>query len=162
MKNQQIICLILFTLIIIHQTYADENLIQTTCNNTPNYQLCINTLRASPGSATADMAGLGLIMVAAVKAKSEQALSAVNSLRKSGQPKLSQPLQRCTDFYNGVLKADVPMAEEALRKGDPKFGEDGMVDAAFEAELCEGAFKGVVAPPPPLSGFNKDSTLNFN
>ncbi|KAI3459199.1 hypothetical protein Pfo_015862 [Paulownia fortunei] len=130
----------------------DQKLMETTCKNTPNYQLCITTLRASRGSATADVAGLGLIMVGAVKAKTKQALSAINKLSKSGNPKLSQALQQCTDAYNAVLKADVPEAVEALTKGDPKFAENGMADAAVEADSCEGGFEGAKSP---LSGVNK-------
>lgn len=130
----------------------DQNLIETTCKNTPNYHLCMTTLRANRGSASADVAGLGLIMVGAVKAKSKEALSAINKLSKSGQPKLSQALHQCKEVYNAVLEGDVPEAEQAVR-GNPKFAENGMADAAVEADTCEGAFEGVVAKSP-LSGVN--------
>lgn len=143
MKMKIQMYVILMMMMMKRESYA-ANLIETTCKNTPNYQLCINTLRGSPESATADVAGLALIMVDAVKGKTEQALSTVN---KSAQPKL----QRCTNYYNAVLKADVPMAEAALRKGDPKFAEQGMSDAATEADLCERT-----VAPSPLSAVNKD------
>ncbi|KAK6146246.1 hypothetical protein DH2020_020115 [Rehmannia glutinosa] len=123
----------------------DENLIETTCKNTPHYQLCINTLRADKGSSGADVAGLGLIMVEAVKAKSKEALSAIKKLQKS-QPKLATPLQQCRDMYKAVVSGDVPEAEQSIR-GNPKFAENGMADAAVEADDCEAAFQGVAKSP---------------
>lgn len=131
----------------------DQNLIETTCRNTPNYQLCISILHADPSSATADVAGLGLIVVDAVKAKAEAALSAIDNL-KWFHPELTNALDLCRISYIAVLKADIPEAVAALTKGVPKFAEFGMADAAWEAEICEGRFDRVAESP--LSGVNKD------
>ncbi|PIN23254.1 hypothetical protein CDL12_04020 [Handroanthus impetiginosus] len=151
----QIFFILLISIMIPH-AYAlseqkDQNLIETTCKNTPNYRLCVTILRANRRSATADVAGLGLIMVDAVKAKTKEALSAVNKLIHSHDRKLSEAAQQCVDAYNGVLKGDVPEAVEALTKGDPKFAENGMADAVVEADSCDSAFE----TRSPLSGMNK-------
>ncbi|KAL8490530.1 hypothetical protein ACS0TY_022523 [Phlomoides rotata] len=150
MKIQLISLIMVFAL----HTMASQNLIETTCKSTPNYHLCATTLKASPGSSTADVADLGLIMVAAVKAKSREALSTIHKLRRRRQPKLSQALQRCAEVYKAVFEGDVAVAEQALR-GNPKFAETAMAGVALEADTCEDAFEGVVVPPPALSGVNK-------
>ena len=62
-------------------------------------------------------------------------------------------LKGCLEVYeNGVLKADIPSAMEALQKGNPKFGEQGMNDAAIVAESCERSFGGA----SPISSLNKN------
>ncbi|KAL6567224.1 hypothetical protein OROGR_000892 [Orobanche gracilis] len=131
-----------------------QTLIETTCRNTSNYQLCISTLHASPSSSTDDVAGLGLIMVEAVRVKAEEAFSTVDRLKKLYLD-LTDVLEECGNAYNAVLKADVAEAVAGLTKGVPKFAKFGMVDAAWEAENCEGSFEGNVVGSP-LSRVNKD------
>ncbi|KAG8385163.1 hypothetical protein BUALT_Bualt03G0013200 [Buddleja alternifolia] len=148
---------ILLTILNMHGMITqlkDETLIETTCKNTPNYQLCISTLRASPKSATADVEGLGLIMVDAVKDKAEAALSGINKL-KWLHPEMGDALEECRRAYKAVLTADIPEAVAGLTKGVPKFAEFGMADAAWEAEICEGGFERVDGGSP-LKGVNKD------
>ncbi|KAL7123735.1 hypothetical protein ABFS83_14G002700 [Erythranthe nasuta] len=147
--------LVLITLISSVHTMAksqekDENLIETTCKNTPIYQLCIATLRADPGSNAADVAGLALIMIGAVEAKSKEALSAVKNLLKSGSGN-TEALKQCKDKYKAVLEGDVPVAKSAVR-GNPKFAEGGMADAKVEADDCEDGFGG----KSPLTKVNGD------
>ncbi|KAL2459745.1 Cell wall/vacuolar inhibitor of fructosidase 1 [Forsythia ovata] len=129
----------------------DQNLIETTCKNTPNYRLCIYTLRANRGSINTNVAGLGLIMVDAVKAKAKETRNAIQKL-KGSRPELRNPLNECTKGYNAILEADVPEAVEALTKGDPKFAENGMADSSVETVLCEDRFK---QGKSPLTRLNK-------
>ncbi|KAL8512821.1 hypothetical protein ACS0TY_019090 [Phlomoides rotata] len=132
----------------------DQTLIETSCRNTPNYELCVSTLHASPSSATAtDVEELGLILVDAIKSKAESGVSAVDKLRRL-HPELREALDQCRMSYIAVIKADVPEAVAALTKGIPKFAEFGMADAAWEAEICEGSFES--AAESPLSPVNKD------
>ncbi|KAL2459357.1 Cell wall/vacuolar inhibitor of fructosidase 1 [Forsythia ovata] len=133
----------------------DQNLIETTCKNTPNYQLCISTLRANPGSINTDVAGLGLIMVDAVKAKAKETRNAIEKL-KGSRPELGNALNECTKGYNAILEADVPEAVEALTKGNPKFAENGMADSSVEAVLCEDRFKQVTSPLTVLNNAVRD------
>ncbi|XP_022883514.1 cell wall / vacuolar inhibitor of fructosidase 1-like [Olea europaea var. sylvestris] len=96
-----------------------------------------------------DVAGLGLIMVAAVKAKAKETMKAITKLKVS-RPELRIALNDCSDRYNAILVGDVPEAEQALR-GNPKFAENGMADSSIEAVACEENFKKVKSP---LTGFN--------
>ncbi|KAL8026038.1 hypothetical protein ABFX02_14G003000 [Erythranthe guttata] len=130
---------------------SHQNLIESTCKNTPIYELCIATLRADPGSDAADVAGLALIMIGAVEAKSKEALSAVKKLLKGGGGGDREALKQCKDKYKAVLEGDVPVAKRAVR-GNPKFAEGGMADAKVEADDCEDAFGG----KSPLTKVNGD------
>ncbi|XP_017418985.2 cell wall / vacuolar inhibitor of fructosidase 1 [Vigna angularis] len=119
----------------------NENLIESTCKRTPNYNLCLQTLKVSPGSSTTDVSGLALIMVKVMKAKANDALKIIHDLQGKGAgPKQRRALSSCASKYKAVLIADVPQATEALQKGDPKFAEDGANDAANEATFCESDF----------------------
>lgn len=56
----------------------------------------------------------------------------------------------CVNSYDAILIADVPKATEALQKGDPKFAEEGSIDAANEAKACECGFFG----KSPITDYN--------
>ncbi|KAI5650946.1 hypothetical protein M9H77_36951 [Catharanthus roseus] len=124
---------------------SSSDLVNNTCKNTPNYQLCISTLRSDPRSSTADVSGLGLIVVDAVKGKATSTLNTIKNLKKS-KPQYKHQLDECSRFYDAILNADVPEAIEALTKGDPKFAENGMADTALEVQLCQNGFKGSKSP----------------
>lgn len=126
-------------------------LIENTCEHTPNYKLCLSTVMSDGRSSSADVAGLALIVVDAVKAKATSMVTTINKLKKS-KPEYKQELEDCSTRYNAILKADVPEAIEGLKKGDPKFAEDGMNDAAIEAEFCENNFQ---TSKTPLSSENQ-------
>ncbi|KAL0433905.1 UNVERIFIED_CONTAM: hypothetical protein Slati_2724800 [Sesamum latifolium] len=146
---------------MVVQTYAESSsssastsqnkeppLVVTTCKNTPHYRLCLAVLRRSPKSAKADVWELALIAVGAVKTEAERAVDAIKKLRKGGEgKKVAAALKQCAEAYDAVLEGDVNQAEEGLKLGDPKFADNGMADAAGEAESCEGAFAGVGKSP---------------
>ncbi|KAK4374495.1 hypothetical protein RND71_005172 [Anisodus tanguticus] len=136
----------------------NNNLIHTTCKATPNYSLCITTLQSDPRSYTAeggdDIIILGLVMVDAVKLKSIQIMEKLKELEKSN-PEWRVPLSQCCMAYYAVLRSDVSVAVEALKRGVPKFAEDGMVDVVVEAETCEFSFE-YKKLDSPISDMNKD------
>ncbi|KAL8486088.1 hypothetical protein ACS0TY_022989 [Phlomoides rotata] len=150
----QISLTILITLLIIHSDAVphrnDQNLIETTCKRTPDYRLCTAIIRANPDGGAADLPGLGLIVVDVVKQKSHEALSIINKLTKSGQPKLRPALRRCTEVYKAVLEGDIPVVSQSIW-GNPKFAETAVADAGAEAGLCDEAVGGKV---PELSKVN--------
>ncbi|XP_028753527.1 cell wall / vacuolar inhibitor of fructosidase 1 [Neltuma alba] len=125
-----------------------KTLIETTCKNTPNYNLCVQSLKSDPASSVADVAGLGLIMVKVTAAKAKAASNRINQLLHRGRvgAKQEKALRSCAEMYKVVVENDVPEAIEALKKGDPKFGEDGVRDAQDEATYCEEEFSGVKSP----------------
>ncbi|CAB4262519.1 unnamed protein product [Prunus armeniaca] len=128
---------------------TDANLIDQTCKQTPNYALCVSSLKSDPRSSTADVSGLGVILVDIVKAKSTDTLNKINTLLK--QRPGNQALKSCARFYDTVVEALVPEAQQGFSLGNPKFAEQGMNDAAGEAETCEDGFSG----KSPLTDNNK-------
>lgn len=77
-------------------------------------------------------------------------MNEINGLYKK-RPELKRALDECNRRYKTILNADVPEAIEAISKGVPKFGEDGVIDAGVEASVCEGGFKG----KSPLTSLTK-------
>lgn len=136
----------------------DKNdLVESTCKQTPNYDLCISSLRSDPKSSTADVRGLALIMVNVIKAKATETLNHINDLLKGGPGggKDKQALSSCADGYSAILKADVPEATQALTLGNVKFAENGVSDAAVEANACERGFSSS-GRTSPLTDVNKN------
>ncbi|KAI5329089.1 hypothetical protein PRUPE_5G112600 [Prunus persica] len=116
----------------------DASLIDKTCKQTPNYDVCVSTLNSDPRSTGADVKGLGLIMVDAVKDKATGALNKADELLK--QSPGDQALLSCVKTYNEVLQNDVPQGSQAFTQGDSKSAEQGMNDIATEADSCESGF----------------------
>ncbi|XP_009590146.1 cell wall / vacuolar inhibitor of fructosidase 1 [Nicotiana tabacum] len=147
----------LITNLAFNDNNNSNNIINTTCRATTNYPLCLTTLHSDPRTSEAegaDLTTLGLVMVDAVKLKSIEIMKSIKKLEKSN-PELRLPLSQCYIVYYAVLHADVTVAVEALKRGVPKFAENGMVDVAVEAETCEFSFKynGLVSP---VSDMNKE------
>ncbi|KAI5675153.1 hypothetical protein M9H77_06103 [Catharanthus roseus] len=118
-----------------------DDLISNTCKQTPNNKLCNAVLRRDSRSRGADVSGLALIVIDAVKSQSNSILTEINHLLKTNRD-LKVPLHLCTKVYKFILKYDISVANEAVSKGNPKFGEDAMKDAAINmAPKCEGGFK---------------------
>ncbi|PON93147.1 Pectinesterase inhibitor domain containing protein [Trema orientale] len=129
------------------------DLIQKTCKQTPNYDLCVSSLQSDPRSSNADVRGLALIMVDVLTAKARETLNHIHELlEQSPKPDQKQPLSCCNNYYEAILEGDVPEAIEALTKGNYKFAEQGSDDAAIEAELCEKKF---ASGTSPLTDMNK-------
>ena len=76
----------------IHVSTAD--LVDNTCKQTPNSDLCVSTLH--PRSSTADVAGLAIIMVDTIKTKATATLAQINTLLGSNpDPKTKNGLDGC-------------------------------------------------------------------
>lgn len=61
-------------------------------------------------------------------------------------------MSSCVDKYNTVIEADVAVAFDALDKGDYKFAEQYINEAANETDSCEKDF----SRSSPLTHVNKD------
>ncbi|TQD73173.1 hypothetical protein C1H46_041302 [Malus baccata] len=150
----QLICLVLVFLPLSHCRRAvifpmDANLIDQTCKKTPNYNLCVSSLKSDPRSVKADVASLGFITVDIAKDKATDTANRINELLK--QSPSDQRLKTCATFYHTILVADVPEASQGFKLGNPKFAGQGMNDAADAAEACEKEF----SSKSPLTDKNK-------
>ncbi|MED6169961.1 hypothetical protein PIB30_026008 [Stylosanthes scabra] len=118
----------------------DENLIESTCRRTPNYNVCIQSLKSNPASLGADIRGLAQIMVKVMASKANDAINIIHQLQRGSGP--SSGLTSCAGKYNAILVGDIPQATQALQGGNPKFAESAANDAANEATFCENGFGG--------------------
>ncbi|VVA90754.1 unnamed protein product [Arabis nemorensis] len=125
-------------------------MIDRTCKETPDFNLCVSLLNSDPRGSSADTSGLALILVDKIKVLAIKTLNEINGLHKI-RPELKHALGECSRKYKTILQADVPEAIEALTKGVPKFAEDGVIDAGVEASACEEGFKG----KSPLTSLTK-------
>uniref|UniRef100_A0A1J3HM48 Cell wall / vacuolar inhibitor of fructosidase 1 n=1 Tax=Noccaea caerulescens TaxID=107243 RepID=A0A1J3HM48_NOCCA len=129
---------------------SEASMIQQTCKETPDFNLCVSLLDSDPRGSSADTSGLVLILLDKIKGLATKTLNEINGLYKK-RPELKGALYECSRRYKTILNADVPEAIEAISKGVPKFGEDGVIDAGVEASACERGFKG----KSPLTSLTK-------
>ncbi|CAH8254855.1 unnamed protein product [Arabidopsis lyrata] len=129
---------------------SEGSIIEQTCKETPDFNLCVSLLNSDPRGSSADTSGLALILIDKIKGLTTKTLNEINGLYKK-RPELKRALDECSRRYKTILNADVPEAIEAISKGVPKFGEDGVIDAGVEASVCEGGFKG----KSPLTSLTK-------
>lgn len=149
--------ILLLLLLCPSSLLVKANIILDTCKKTPNYSLCVSTLRSNPRSSTADVAGLGFILVGAVKAKSTAGLKSISELSRSN-PGLKRRLSQCLEDYKIILSAFVPEAEQAIG-GNPKFAEDGMNGIADVTAKCVKSLQGLQAPLPSTNKLVHDISL---
>ncbi|CAH2035973.1 unnamed protein product [Thlaspi arvense] len=126
---------------MVMMVVSEASIIEKTCKETPDFNLCVSLLHSDPRGSSADTSGLALILVDKIKGLATKTLNEINNLYKK-RPELKYALDECSKRYKTILKADVPEAIEAISKGVPKFGEDGVIDAGVEASVCEERFEG--------------------
>ncbi|PHU25251.1 hypothetical protein BC332_03583 [Capsicum chinense] len=127
--------------------HNNNNLVETTCKNTPNYNLCVKSLLPNKRSISGDITTLALIVVDAIKAKVNQSSKRILMLSSSSPPEAWRvPLKECTLSYKVILTVSLPEAIEALTKGNPKFTEDDMVGYFGASQDCEENFKRSISP----------------
>ncbi|KAJ8442927.1 hypothetical protein Cgig2_022293 [Carnegiea gigantea] len=130
------------TSILLRAATTTSDLVSSTCNQTPDPNMCEAMLRADPRtSEVSEPEELILIMIDAVKSRFTDSLRyALDLTRKTRDPEVIRALKDCIRVYRVVLDANVVVATSAVRQGDPKFGEQAMLDSANEAEACRSAF----------------------
>nr|XP_009780951.1 PREDICTED: cell wall / vacuolar inhibitor of fructosidase 1-like isoform X2 [Nicotiana sylvestris]XP_016510486.1 PREDICTED: cell wall / vacuolar inhibitor of fructosidase 1-like isoform X2 [Nicotiana tabacum] len=99
MKTLIYLVILLLTL-TLETSSSRNNLVETTCKNTPNYNLCLKTLLSDKRSAGGDITTLALIVVDAIKVKANQAAEFISKLRQSNPPTAWRvPLKKCAFSY---------------------------------------------------------------
>ncbi|XP_010500306.1 PREDICTED: cell wall / vacuolar inhibitor of fructosidase 1-like [Camelina sativa] len=140
----------LIVMVMTMMMISEGSMIDQTCKQTPDFKLCVSLLNSDPRGSSADISGLALILIDKIKVLATKTLTEINGLYKK-RPELKQALDQCSRRYKTILNADVPEAIEAISKGVPKFGEDGVIDAGVEASVCEEGFQG----KSPLTSLTK-------
>ncbi|KAM1633931.1 hypothetical protein ACFXTN_010918 [Malus domestica] len=135
----------------------DAALVDQTCKQTPNFDLCETLLRSDPRSLNAeDAKGLASIMVDIVQAKATKSIVSmdkINDLLNKSPVKNQALFTSCIDNYNTIIDDDIPQASEAFSNDDNITAEDRLKDVTFEVDLCDKQFSGL---SNPLKDVNKD------
>lgn len=117
------------------------DLISTTCDQTPNYNLCITTLKKDPRSRKADVAGLGMIMIEAAEEKANATVELINKVGSESSSVVKNALMECRENYKVLLKSNIPKAIQFLKRNEKFAAESAMAASAIEADGCEKSLK---------------------
>ncbi|CAI9094409.1 OLC1v1030141C1 [Oldenlandia corymbosa var. corymbosa] len=120
--------------------FGSSDLIETTCQKTPNVQLCDNILRNDPKSSSANLDGLTLIIINSLASKSNYTLKMIDQMLKD-RPELKSPLTECWNHYNVISTFFILDAIEAANNGDVRLGEESMYEVKDFAGQCDDEFK---------------------
>ena len=140
-----ILFIVTTTIAIANSQTTTNNLVTATCKQTPDPVLCQAALGSDPRISKAnDAEALTLIMLDVAKNRFLKSLRYVEDdltrNRKTHDPAETRALQECIRVYRVVVDTLIDVAERAIKEGDPKFGEEAMVDAGNEAQACKMAF----------------------
>lgn len=95
----------------------------------------------------ADTEGLTLIMIDVVKSRFADSLWVAQDLtRITHEQGTIRALKECIRVYQVVLDYNVVEAMNAVKRGNPKFGEQAMLDSGDEVEACKTGFPGGNVP----------------
>ncbi|GLT98963.1 hypothetical protein SLE2022_164340 [Rubroshorea leprosula] len=133
MKNtiSLLVLQIAFSSIFFPSALGDNTLIQTTCNKTPDSNLCTKVLQSDPRSSSAtDVQGLAIIVAERLGKDATTTLQQITSLGKT-----NPQYKTCLESYN-IVKIDIQVILEGVSKGNPKFAEQSASDVATEADTC--------------------------
>ncbi|KQJ85532.1 pectinesterase inhibitor 28 [Brachypodium distachyon] len=105
-------------------------LVQSTCNSTTYYDVCVSALAADPSSSTADVRGLCAIAVSAAAANASATASAEQQQQKPGV--LEQLLLRaCSSKYGEAREALLEARESIVAAGQDSAAAAAYYDEAF-------------------------------
>ncbi|KAK8504987.1 hypothetical protein V6N13_022834 [Hibiscus sabdariffa] len=144
----------LFCFAFIPLCHSSDSLIESTCQQTSYYDLCIYTLQSDPRSSTMGLHGLARVAGNGLNETAADNLDLVSELLGStNNPKLNNALKVCIGSYNTIIKVDVPGAIEAAQRNNPNLAIDYTRDAEKQVETCEKSF-GENEIESPISAIN--------
>lgn len=127
---------------------GDPSLIEETCQRTPYPDLCVSVLMCNPNSSGADVGGLAGMVIDSALLNATATLDFVRAMiNKTTDPATERPLDYCAELYIPVVKYTLPQGKEAFDRGQYRFAEYCLSNAAKQAGACEKMFSGSVANP---------------
>ena len=141
--------------ILVHAQNA--TLVNQTCKKTPNYYLCVSTLKSDPRTRLAkDIRGLATIFALHVMEKATQTRNHIAGLLKdpSIDRKRKQLLGECMEIYNAIIMNWLSETLEGLLDKDYGLARDSMAAVPTNIESCEKSFRRPIQSP-----ISKDSRI---
>ena len=86
-------------------------------------------------------------MAKAMLANEKATTDKIDQLLKSGHldPKEEEALKYCDEQYKDAINT-IPVIENGISLGDPKYAEEGVISTQNEAQDCEGEFSKGTSP----------------
>ncbi|KDO41794.1 hypothetical protein CISIN_1g037300mg [Citrus sinensis] len=130
----------------------ENDLIEATCRKTSYPDLCIKTLRSSPGSSGADVKGLAHIILESASAYCNDTYEQVKKLLNETKDKtMRNCLDVCFQVYDLAIY-EIPTAIKYLESGDYDSAVQYANDGIIESDTCE------KIPKSPLTDRNNGLT----
>ncbi|KAK4766936.1 hypothetical protein SAY87_023780 [Trapa incisa] len=128
---------------------AIVSLIDQTCKRTPYEDLCISSLTSNPNrSRAAGVKELAGMVLDSVLLNATDTLAFTRLLiDRTIDPEVERPLDYCAELYIPVVKFTVPQGRDAFYRGQYKFAEYCLTDAARQADACEKMLPGSAVSP---------------
>ncbi|KAL9451666.1 hypothetical protein AB3S75_013270 [Citrus x aurantiifolia] len=137
----------------------ENDLIEATCRNTSYPDLCIKTLRSSPGSSGADVKTLAHIILESASAYCNDTYEQVKKLLNETKDKaMRNCLDVCFQVYDLAIY-EIPTAIKYLESGDYDSAVQYANDGIIESDTCESSFSEFPEiPKSPLTDRNNGLT----
>ncbi|KAH9750876.1 Pectinesterase inhibitor 28 [Citrus sinensis] len=137
----------------------ENDLIEAICKKTSYPDVCIKTLRSSPGSSGADVKGLAHIIVESASTYSNDTYEQIKKLLKETKDKaMRNCLDVCFQVYDLTIH-DIPKAIKYLESGDYDSATEYANDGIIDSDTCESSFKEFPEiPKSPLTDRNNGLT----
>lgn len=156
--------LLLLIIFNISSTIVVADFVQKTCrkceNNDPNidYNFCISSFRANPGSDLADLQKLGAISLSLIRNNVSNSVDYVEKLlQKKELGSYKKPrLSDCLELYSEAIinVEEGKKAYKVKRYDDANIKVSSVMDAA---RTCEDGFEEKEGVSSPLTKWNKDT-----
>ncbi|KAK1592983.1 hypothetical protein Q3G72_033896 [Acer saccharum] len=129
--------------------------INDICSKTFNPSYCVELLKSTPKTATADLKGLAKIILDLARSNATKTLDQIHSLiPKTTDHRLKESYQACSEHYDNAI-GDLNEAESDFKQGD-YFGMNIQASGALdEAGDCHDENEGLPADPSLRKG-NQD------
>ncbi|KAM7463183.1 hypothetical protein LguiA_031304 [Lonicera macranthoides] len=146
----------------VEEKAAANDLISDICSHTNKPAQCEAALRSDPGSAKADLKGLGHISIRVSKKSAQATLQLITALSKGGKdPSIKGTLAACSEYYDDSI-GNLDDTESALNAGD-YLSMSAHASAALDGPAdCNDEFEKPTAEPPELKKASEDVEIRIS
>ncbi|KAI8552268.1 hypothetical protein RHMOL_Rhmol06G0253700 [Rhododendron molle] len=146
-RSSSLMVSLLLVLLLNGSSSQPSDLVRTICLRTISNDLCLQTFKSDPRSATADVKGLARIAIDAVEASANQTLNTLGSLFNStpAASLLKDVYQTCVRNYETAI-SKLETAKNLLSSPNYKSASAVATDATTNVLSCDTTF---ILPPEP-------------
>nr|XP_004296224.2 PREDICTED: cell wall / vacuolar inhibitor of fructosidase 1-like [Fragaria vesca subsp. vesca] len=103
--SMPLLTIFIIQIVLLPISHCRADLIDQTCKQTPNYNLCVSSLKPNPRSSAANVKGLATIMVEVLTSKANDTLNEIwAQLLRQEDP----AVRNCYDHYGYMVAAFIP------------------------------------------------------